>query len=48
VTLVCFGVSYHGLFKCSLCRLADYPAHSGYRARILALPGVREMVDVEH
>lgn len=48
VTLVRFDVAYHGLFKCNLRRLADYPALSEYQARFLALPGVRETVSVDH
>lgn len=48
VTLVRFDVAYHGLFKCNLRRLADYPALSEYQARFLALPGVWETVSVDH
>ena len=48
VTLVRFDVAYHGLFKCNLRRIADYPALSAYQARILAVPGVRETVSVDH
>lgn len=48
VTLVRFDVAYHGLFKCNLRRLADYPALSDYQTRILALPGIRETVDIDH
>ncbi|WP_173932272.1 glutathione S-transferase family protein [Chelativorans sp. Marseille-P2723] len=48
VTLVRFDVAYHGLFKCNLRRLADYSTLSDYQARILALPGMRETVDIDH
>lgn len=48
VTLVRFDVAYHGLFKCNLRRIADYPRLSGYVARILALPGIRETVNIDH
>ncbi|MGA2795769.1 MAG: glutathione S-transferase C-terminal domain-containing protein, partial [Roseiarcus sp.] len=48
VTLVRFDVAYHGVFKCNLRRLADYPALSDYLLRILALPGVRETVSIDH
>ena len=48
VTLIRFDVAYHGLFKCNLRRIADYPALSRYQARILALPGIRETVSVSH
>lgn len=48
VTLIRFDAAYHGLFKCNLRRIADYPAVSAYTARILALPGVRETVNIDH
>jgi glutathionyl-hydroquinone reductase len=48
VTLVRFDNAYHGLFKCNRQRLADYPNLTAYVARILAIPGVRETVSVEH
>jgi glutathionyl-hydroquinone reductase len=48
VTLIRFDVAYHGLFKCNLRRLADYPFLQAYTARVLALPGVRETVDIDH
>lgn len=48
VTLVRFDAAYHGLFKCNLRRIADYPCLSAYLARVLALPGVRETVSLEH
>lgn len=48
VTLVRFDAAYHGLFKCNLRRLADYPNLSAYTARIIAIPGVRETVDIDH
>jgi glutathionyl-hydroquinone reductase len=48
VTLVRFDVAYHGLFKCNLRRIADYPALSAYQSRILALPGVRDTVSIDH
>jgi putative glutathione S-transferase len=48
VTLVRFDAAYNGLFKCNLRRLADYSALSTYLARILAVPGVRETVNVDH
>ena len=48
VTLIRFDVAYHGLFKCNLRRLADYPLLEAYTARVLALPGVRETVDIDH
>lgn len=48
VTLVRFDVAYHGLFRCNLRRIADYPALSAYQERVLAIPGIRETVDVDH
>ena len=48
VTLVRFDVAYHGLFKCNLKRVADYPALAAYVTRILDMPGIRETVDIEH
>jgi putative glutathione S-transferase len=48
VTLVRFDAAYHGLFKCNLRRLVDYPALNGYLTRILSVPGVRETVNIDH
>ena len=48
VTLVRFDAAYHGLFKCNLRRIADYPALSGYQARILAIPGISDTVSIDH
>jgi putative glutathione S-transferase len=48
VTLVRFDVAYHGLFKCNLRRIADYANLSRYLDRILAIPGIRETVNIDH
>ena len=48
VTLVRFDAAYHGLFKCNLRRLADYPSLTAYLHRLLALPGVAETVRLDH
>jgi putative glutathione S-transferase len=48
VTLVRFDAAYHGLFKCNLRRIADYPELSTYTARVLDLPGVRSTVNIDH
>ena len=48
VTTVRFDAAYHGLFKCNLRRLADYPALSRHLRAMLALPGVRETVRIDH
>lgn len=48
VTLVRFDVAYHGLFKCNLRRIADYPSLTAYLRRLLAVPGVAATVSLEH
>jgi glutathionyl-hydroquinone reductase len=48
VTLVRFDNAYYGLFKCNRQRLADYPNLTAFVARILAIPGVRDTVNVDH
>lgn len=48
VTLIRFDAAYVGLFKCNLSRVADHPALMGYMKRILALPGLRETVNIAH
>lgn len=48
VTLIRFDVAYHGLFKCNLRQLRDFPALSDYLQRLLAIPGVRETVSIDH
>ena len=48
VTLVRFDAAYHGLFKCNLRRLADYPNLTAYTARIHRLPGIADTVNIDH
>lgn len=48
VTLVRFDAAYNGLFKCNLRRLTDYPRLSRYLEQILAIPGIRETVNIDH
>ncbi|MCL2429851.1 MAG: glutathione S-transferase family protein, partial [Alphaproteobacteria bacterium] len=48
VTLVRFDNAYHGVFKCNRQRIADYPNLTAYMARILAVPGVRDTVNIDH
>lgn len=48
VTLARFDAAYHGLFKCNLRRVADYPQLSAYLARVYALPGIAETVSIDH
>ncbi len=47
VTLIRFDVAYHGLFKCNLRRLIDYPNLSGYLRRLYDVPGVSATMDFE-
>ncbi len=48
MTLIRFDVAYHGLFKCNLRRIADYPRLSAYLKRLYDVPGVAETVDFHH
>ena len=48
VTLIRFDAAYHGLFKCNLRQLSDYPRLSAYLKRILQIPGVRDTVSIDH
>jgi len=48
VTLIRFDAAYHGLFKTNLRQIADYPRLQAYMERILALPGVRGTVNMDH
>ena len=48
VTLIRFDAAYHGLFKCNLRRIADYPALTRYLKTILAIPGIAETVNIDH
>ncbi len=48
VTLIRFDTAYHGLFKCNLRRLRDYPRLNGYMKRILDIPGIRSTVNIDH
>lgn len=48
VTLVRFDVAYHGIFKCNIRRIADYPQLSRHTAHVYALPGVAETVRLDH
>lgn len=48
VTLIRFDAAYHGLFKTNLKRIADYPNLQAYMLRILALPGIRDTVSIDH
>ncbi len=48
VTLVRFDAAYHGLFKCNLRRLADYPHLSAHTRRVYRLPGMAQTVNIDH
>lgn len=48
VTLVRFDAAYHGLFKCNLRRIADYPNLSRHIERMLEIPGVAGTVNLDH
>lgn len=48
VTLVRFDVAYYGLFKCNLRRIIDYPHLKAWLHRVLAIPGVRKTVNIDH
>ena len=48
VTLVRFDAAYHGLFKCNLRKLAEYPNLDRYLRTMLAVPGIRETVNIDH
>lgn len=48
VTLVRFDAAYHGIFKCNLRRIKDYPHLQAFLERVLALPGVAETVSIDH
>lgn len=48
VTLVRFDAAYHGIFKCNLRGIADYPNLSNYLLEIYQWPGIRETVRIDH
>lgn len=48
VTLIRFDAAYNGLFKCNLRRLSDYPRLSRYLDQILAIPDIRQTVNIDH
>jgi len=48
VTLVRFDAAYHGLFKCNLRRVADYPSLSAYIERFMSNEGVADTVNLQH
>lgn len=48
VTLVRFDAAYHGLFKCNLRRLADYPRLRRFVRQMYDWPGIAETVSLDH
>jgi glutathionyl-hydroquinone reductase len=48
VTLIRFDAAYHGLFKCNLRRIADYPNLTAHLERMLAIPGIAGTVNIDH
>lgn len=48
VTLIRFDAAYHGIFKTNLRRIADYPNLTAHLHTMLAVPGVRETVNIDH
>ena len=46
-TLVRFDAVYHGLFKCNLRRLADYPSLTDYVGRLWPVAGFGDTCDIE-
>ena len=48
VTLARFDAAYHGLFKCNLRRIADYPGLAAYVRRLLEIPAFRDTLDLDH
>jgi putative glutathione S-transferase len=47
-TLVRFDAVYYGHFKCNIRQIADYPNLSHYLKGLVATPGVRETVHIDH
>lgn len=48
VTLIRFDPAYHGLFKCNLRRIIDYPHLFAYLGRVRSLPGIENTIDLDH
>jgi glutathionyl-hydroquinone reductase len=47
-TLFRFDSAYHGLFKCNLQRLVDFPHLWDYCRALYQYPGVRSVCDIDH
>ncbi len=48
VTLIRFDPAYHGLFKCNLRRIIDYPCLFAYMGRVRSLPGIENTINLHH
>jgi glutathionyl-hydroquinone reductase len=48
VTLIRFDAAYHGLFRCNLRRVADYPNLKVYVDRIHAMEAIASTVRIHH
>lgn len=48
MTLIRFDIAYHGLFKCNLRRVIDYPNLSVYLKRLYDVPGMKDTVNFDH
>ena len=47
-TLISFDIVYYIHFKCSLCRILDYPNLQGYLMDLYQQPGIAETVNFDH
>jgi putative glutathione S-transferase len=47
-TLIRFDAVYYGHFKCNVRQVADYPNISHYMRGLIATPGVRETIHIDH
>ena len=47
-TLVRFDAVYYGHFKCNIRQIADYPNISHYLKGLVATPGVRDTIHIDH
>jgi putative glutathione S-transferase len=48
VTLIRFDAAYHGIFKCNQRRVRDFSALTAWLKTMLAAPGLRETVNIDH
>eukprot|EP01037_Dinobryon_pediforme_P013281 gene13281-13391_t len=48
VTLIRFDAAYHGIFKCNLRRILDYPRLSAFIEATLQVPGIAATVSIDH